>query len=78
MSHACQHTLQIGREGHKGTWCQDCGEQVLDVDPRECKDCKHYSDKTGRSICKKHLMGVTPTMHVTFHIAKGTCWEDTE
>jgi hypothetical protein len=46
------------------------------VDPRECQHCHHSRKLHDGWICKKHLMAVTPDMHVTYDVAKGTCWED--
>jgi hypothetical protein len=72
----CNHTSTQGRDGEKGSWCVDCGEKVYEVDKRECKDCEHFfSRPLNYSGCRKHLMAVTPDMHVTFKITDGTCWE---
>lgn len=70
----CAHTWTRTEAGKTGSWCTDCGVKVYDVDPRECKDCAHHERLIGGSICRKHLMGVTQDMHVTFKIAEGSCW----
>lgn len=71
----CQHTVTMGRQGEKGSWCQDCGVKVYDVETRTCDGCEHCKPVFGGSVCTKHLMAVAPSMHVTFTIADGTCWE---
>ena len=71
----CKHTITQGRHGEKGAWCVQCGEKTYAVDARECGDCAHHSRLLSGSICKKHLMAIVPTMHVTFSVADGTCWE---
>lgn len=71
----CKHTITRGRHGEKGSWCVQCGEKIYAVDERECKECLHYSRLYTGSICKWHMMAVAPTMHVTFNISQGTCWE---
>ena len=71
----CKHTITQGRKGERGSWCMACGVKVYDVDERPCKDCAHSSKLWGGTICNKHLMSVTPDMHVTFKIADGTCWK---
>lgn len=71
----CPHTWTRSQLGKPGSWCADCMVKVYDVDPRPCKDCAHFSQLlTKGSICRKHLMAVSPDMHVTFAIAKGSCW----
>jgi hypothetical protein len=75
MKEECRHIWTKSRSGVKGSWCTDCGQQIYAVDDRECRDCKHYSRLPTGSVCSKHLMVVTPDMHVTFKIAEGTCWE---
>jgi hypothetical protein len=70
----CQHTITESRAGERGSWCRACGEKIYDVDPRECQDCAHHKRLIDGSICSKHLMAVTRTMHVTFKVANGTCW----
>lgn len=72
----CKHTISQGKEGQKGSWCTDCGEKVMDVETEVCKDCKHFNYLPGYHGCKKHMMRVTPTMHVTFEVKQGTCWEE--
>lgn len=47
----------------------------MDVEIRECKDCKHYFESINYTGCKKHLMAVIPTMKVTYKIESGSCWE---
>jgi hypothetical protein len=78
---ACRHECTQGREGQTGLWCVKCGLKIYEVDPRECQHCAHFKDVgfTGdpRSICTKHLMGVTRDMHVTYDLAKGTCFSPT-
>lgn len=74
----CRHECTQGREGQTGSWCVKCGLKIYEVDPRECQHCAHFKD-TGfpgdpRSICTKHLMGVTRDMHVTYEITKGSCF----
>jgi hypothetical protein len=45
------------------------------VDRRECRFCTHAKKLAwdGGWICRKHLMGITPSMHVTFFKPEGTC-----
>ena len=54
-----------------------CGVKVYDVDERPCKDCAHSRKLLDGTICKKHLMAVSPCMNVTFKIAEGSCWSAT-
>ncbi|SFJ12676.1 hypothetical protein SAMN05216602_4020 [Pseudomonas argentinensis] len=63
-----------GREGEKGSWCTTCGEKRFDVDDRVCGDCAHYVSRGLGGVCRKHLMGVSPGMHVTFKVEEGSCW----
>lgn len=70
----CRHIVTKGIEGLSGSWCIECGEKIFDDESRECKDCIHFSDASGRGICKKHLMAVAPDMKVTYEIKRGTCW----
>ena len=72
----CKHTWTQGRKGERGSWCSDCGVKVYDVDERQCQDCAHSSKLWDGTICKKHLMRVSPDMNVTFKIADGTCWQE--
>jgi len=72
----CQHTFTRGRENELGSWCISCGEKIFDVDPRECRDCLHHKRLIDGSICTKHMMGVSPDMHVYFKIVNGTCWTE--
>ena len=77
----CTHTVSQGRAGAKSgqSWCVECGEQVLDVEVRPCRECNHFFSSVGYNGCRKHLMAVSPSMHATFFIAKGTCfWESEE
>lgn len=73
---SCNHTMTQGKKGEKGWWCTDCGEKVMDVETRQCKDCKYCFATPGYHGCKKHMMRVTPTMNVTFDVKQGTCWEE--
>jgi len=70
----CKHTMTRGREGESGSWCNACGEKCLAVDDRECQDCNFAKKLIGGWICNKHLMAISPDMHVTFKISEGTCW----
>ena len=73
---ACNHTVTQGREGHRGSsWCVACGEKVSEVDSRECQGCGFSRKLLTGWVCKKHLMAISPDMHVTFNISEGTCWE---
>lgn len=79
MSNAeCTHMITMGRDGEKGSWCNQCGIKVLDVEPRECGGCTHHKQLIDGGICKKHLMACTASMHVTYKIATGTCWAPKE
>jgi hypothetical protein len=81
----CPHTVtrRHANLDDRKSYCVACDEPVMDVDPRECGDCYWYRPMRDLSTvlaqrcgeCGKHTMIVTSTMHVTFHIAKGTCWE---
>lgn len=71
----CRHIVSQARPGEAGTWCISCGEKVLDVDHRECRDCAHYRVVVGGSVCRRHLMAVVPEMHVTYQIIDGSCFE---
>jgi hypothetical protein len=73
----CKHTITKGRDGERGSWCVSCGAKVFDVDEKQCKDCAHYRKLLDGSICKKHLMSVSPSMNVTFKIVEGSCWAAT-
>lgn len=70
----CIHTMTQGRKGERGSWCMACGVKVYDVDERQCQDCAHSRKLFDGTICKKHLMGVPPSMNVTFKIVDGSCW----
>lgn len=70
----CSCTITRGREGEKGSWCVSCGKKVLEVEERECQECKHFQTDLRGSICKKLLMFVIPSMHVTYKINEGTCF----
>lgn len=72
----CLHTWTSGRQGEKGSWCQDCGEKVYEVETRACEGCEHYKEVFAGAVCKKHLMAVSPVMLVTFKIADGSCWQE--
>jgi len=71
----CHHTWTQGRPEEKGSWCHDCGAKVLEVETRTCEGCEHCKAVFAGSVCKKHLMAVSPDMLVTFKIANGTCWQ---
>jgi len=71
---SCKHIITRGRKGEKGSWCVDCGLKIYDVDSRTCDGCVHYRRLPNGSICRKHLMSVSASMHVTFKITEGTCW----
>ncbi len=47
-------------------------------DPRECQDCRHARHLWDGWICHANLMSISPTMHVTYAVAKGSCWEPKE
>jgi hypothetical protein len=74
----CTHTRTMGREGETGGWCVGCGEKVYETETRECQDCKWFKDlglHNRPPICKKHLMGVFPQMHVYYNLQEGSCFE---
>lgn len=71
----CNHTETKGRESETGSWCVKCGEKVLEVETRPCKNCLNYRKLVDGSVCRKMLMGVTPNMLVTYWVEKGTCFE---
>lgn len=48
----CNHTVSQGRVGEKGSWCLACGEKVLEVETRECRDCYYFKGIVGGSMCK--------------------------
>jgi hypothetical protein len=73
---ACPHDIQRCRKDEAGIFCEACGIKVYGVEPRECQGCRWYRRLSDGSICRKHLMAVTPTMHVTFALTEGTCWTD--
>jgi hypothetical protein len=77
---SCDHTWTRGREGEPSGcgWCIDCGVKVYAVEERECRGCAHHVRLIDGSICKKHLMAITPTMHVTYSVFIGTCFEEKE
>lgn len=68
----CSHMITQGREGEPSgrSWCKACGVQVWEVHDRPCNECRHYKDMGEGQIpiCRKHLMGVTRTMHVTYKL----------
>ncbi len=45
---------------------------------RPCKGCKHSKEDLHGWLCTKHLMGITPEMHVTYKKEEGTCYEQDE
>jgi hypothetical protein len=71
----CQHTVTQGKDGKLGSWCVACGAKAWEVDDRECQHCAHAKKLIGGWICNRHLMAISPSMHVTFSIEKGSCWE---
>jgi len=74
----CHHTITQGREHETGSWCVACGVKVLEVETRECQDCRWFKDLgpfNRPAICKKHLMGVNAVMHVTYFVHDGSCFE---
>lgn len=52
--------------------------QKYAVDDRQCGECRHYSPHGRTGICRRHLMWVTPEMHVTYEVAQGSCHEPVE
>lgn len=74
---SCKHTITKGRKDQNGSWCVECDEKVYEVDERECKDCVSFFRRPlNYSGCRRHLMAVSPDMHVTYKIKDGTCWKD--
>lgn len=71
---SCEHPATQGRDGEKGAWCIDCGAKVYEVETRPCGLCRHVKNIVYPS-CTKKLMAVSLTMHVTYAIADGSCWE---
>lgn len=47
----------------------------LVTEKRECQDCAYSEQFIAGWICRKHLMAIAPTMHVTYRESEGTCWE---
>ena len=74
----CGHSWTQGRTGERGSWCMNCLVKVYEVEDRQCQDCTHSSKLFNGTICRKHLMGVTPDMNVTFKISDGSCWTPRE
>ena len=80
----CKHIATQGREGETGSWCLECGEKVLEVETRVCRDCAHFQQfefllqplVNVPPYCKKKQMSVMENLHVTYHIAEGTCFEE--
>lgn len=74
----CKHTVTRGREGETGSWCENCGIKVWDVDTRTCDGCQHFKDMGDfqTPICTKHHMIIGRKMHVTYKISKGTCFTE--
>jgi hypothetical protein len=76
----CQHTTTQGREGvDRSSWCIACGERVLVVHDRPCRECAHYWP---RAFCNPSRIGlcghkevgpmtVTADMHVTYYVKPG-------
>jgi hypothetical protein len=79
----CPHTITRGRQDSPGSWCENCGAQIYAVHDRPCSECRHHKrigpeGFGGSSICRRHLMAVTPTMNVTYAIVpgrSGLCFE---
>jgi len=71
----CTCTITMGREGEKGNWCLTCGKKVLEVESRKCEGCKYCKFFTNHHICTKHHMHIHPTMHVTYKVSEGSCFE---
>lgn len=65
----CHHMITRGVGGTSS--CVDCGVLVYQVFDRPCGECKHHSRATGRSLCRRHWMMVTPDMHVTYSTLPG-------
>lgn len=76
MMSACNHTITQGREGKPPGcgWCVNCGEQVYEVETRQCAGCVRAVQLPGGMICDRHLMAIPPGMLVTFKVKDGTCW----
>jgi hypothetical protein len=72
----CDHQWTRGRPGEKGSWCRDCGTKVFEVDDRECRGCEQAKQLFDGWICRRHLMAITPDMHVTFRLVDGSCWTE--
>lgn len=71
----CSHCITETRIGENGSWCVACGEKIFDVDPRECQQCSHFVRLLDGVVCNKKLMRVISTMHVTYPISEGSCFE---
>jgi predicted RNA-binding Zn-ribbon protein involved in translation (DUF1610 family) len=73
----CNHTATQKKEKDTAYYCIECGEKVLEIDHRECQHCRNFKNMGMFEIpiCKKKLMGVTRTMHVTYYVKDGSCWE---
>ena len=75
MATQCNHTVTKGKKGEKGSWCISCSKKIFEVDHRECQHCKHSKKLITGMICRPKLMGIIPTMNVTYEISDGTCFE---
>jgi hypothetical protein len=82
----CPHTITLGREGEPSgrSYCACCGALVLQVHTRPCGECHHFRRLTDFPICRKLLMAVTASMHVTYWVdpdpargRHGLCFEET-
>ena len=54
-------------------------EQGFSVEKRECGGCKNFKlDAVANviGICSKKIMIVTSTLHVSYRIVEGTCFEN--
>lgn len=66
----CSHTITQGREGATGSWCIACGVKIYEVHDRPCGECHWFKPMPHQiPICRRHHMGVTADMLVTYKIA---------
>lgn len=75
MVNQCLHPWTTGRPDQFGTWCGDCGEKIYEVETRQCAGCKHTKRLLDGWMCSKHYMIIVPSLHVTYKIEDGTCFE---
>lgn len=70
MCDECRHVVTQGREGESGSWCVACGVKVFAVHDRPCSECAHFLDMGAGQIpiCRKHMMGVSRSMLVTYRL----------